>query len=1088
MARLAREELAAVEAMAEQGDRQGARTLLSELSAEVQSVWSAEGELELADVLAEIGSMAAALKDAETSVAARKVALSFYERTLSPDHPELQWFRANLAKKFQALGDFHRARELQEQVLEVCLQTRPEGNRALTSSKISLAKTLSMLGEREAARALLTEVLERDATHFPADDRLLQRARLFLSEILLAEGELRAARDLQEKVLEFFSRDSSEGSLMLQMARNNLGGTCLKMGDLQRSRELFEAVVHDFSRTGDNLNLANAQSNLAMALTQLGDLYAARNLLEAAVAEGSSQLPEDHTSLHRWRINLAVVLKELGDTHAARDLEEQGLQVFSDQRDEHDPVLQIIRQNLAITLGDLGEHQLARELKEQVLAVLSNTTPPENPSIQYARVSLANTLSELGELDAARELLESALEDLERLLPPEHPDVHAARGNLAMKLVRLGDHEAARVLHRASLEGFSRCLPEDHHSVLRERHHLMWSLFRSGEWKPLSDETEALIQSINRSSRKAVLTSAPRQAEAAGLRVEYHTGLVLSITAMAPDTDPWPELRMAAFGLVESSRSLGALAARVHNLASADTLSSEQSEARLSGLAATAEIVRSAGGLTDPEELTNAWLKRDDAYRRMRESLPMRELLPEVNGESVAAALHNDEVVVTYRRYERIEFDRDGADVDETRTPSYLAFVLRSDGNLFRFDLGPARGIDDAVATWRSSVGRPLRGTETASPTSLADAGESLRALVFDPLRSALSEARRVYMVLDESLNLAPVDALPEGRGFVGDRFQVVILPSLAELLLPRHEHEGARELLAMGGIDYESDPEYAITENPLRKGAGLARQGIGDSSARPREGAYSGAPAALVRAGSPTRGYGPLPASVREVEEIAELFGLQYSEGSASRTLTGARASRGALFELAPSARYLHVATHGYFAPESVPSMADRVPADSHTGLGPRATLRERIVGLAPMVVCGLALAGANRPPDPLYGHVTGVVTAEELAMLNLAGCECAVLSACETSVGLHRAGQGVHSLQTALHAAGARSTLTSLWRVPDEQTRELMLAFYRGIWAEGLAKDRALWNAKMELRKDHPHPVSWAGWLLSGDPREVP
>ena len=78
-------------------------------------------------------------------------------------------------------------------------------------------------------------------------------------------------------------------------------------------------------------------------------------------------------------------------------------------------------------------------------------------------------------------------------------------------------------------------------------------------------------------------------------------------------------------------------------------------------------------------------------------------------------------------------------------------------------------------------------------------------------------------------------------------------------------------------------------------------------------------------------------------------------------------------------------------------------------------------------------------------------MITAEELAGLDLSSCQLAVLSACDTGIGLQRAGLGVASLQTALHAAGVRSAVTSLWKVPDAATAELMADFYRRAWIEG-------------------------------------
>ncbi len=124
-------------------------------------------------------------------------------------------------------------------------------------------------------------------------------------------------------------------------------------------------------------------------------------------------------------------------------------------------------------------------------------------------------------------------------------------------------------------------------------------------------------------------------------------------------------------------------------------------------------------------------------------------------------------------------------------------------------------------------------------------------------------------------------------------------------------------------------------------------------------------------------------------------------------------------------------------------------------------------------------------------HGRVRGVMTAEEIRAMDLSGVELCVLSACETNVGLRRGGQGIASLQSALHAAGVRTAITSLWKVPDEATRELMTEFYRRLWVLQESKAKALWNAKQKLRAQldaNGEPIytvrDWAGWVLSGDP----
>jgi CHAT domain-containing protein len=216
----------------------------------------------------------------------------------------------------------------------------------------------------------------------------------------------------------------------------------------------------------------------------------------------------------------------------------------------------------------------------------------------------------------------------------------------------------------------------------------------------------------------------------------------------------------------------------------------------------------------------------------------------------------------------------------------------------------------------------------------------------------------------------------------------------------------------------------------------------------------------------------------LEEATSIAALYSATFDRES--KPLTGAGATKAALYVAAPETRWLHLATHGWFAPETFRSQLDGL---SERAREPWRRAEETLIGFAPETLCGVALAGANRDRDAL-GRVPGILTAEELATFDLRNCELAVLSACESNVGIRRAGQGIQSLQTALHAAGVRTSITSLWKVDDAATRKLFELFYTKLWKEKLGKGEALWQAKMALRAEGHPPRDWAGWVLTGEP----
>ena len=187
------------------------------------------------------------------------------------------------------------------------------------------------------------------------------------------------------------------------------------------------------------------------------------------------------------------------------------------------------------------------------------------------------------------------------------------------------------------------------------------------------------------------------------------------------------------------------------------------------------------------------------------------------------------------------------------------------------------------------------------------------------------------------------------------------------------------------------------------------------------------------------------LPSVVREIEGLARRF------PSAHVALNEA-ATESSFYRLAGEARLLHLASHAF--------VAETDPLNSYVQLTP--------------------------DPDSTEDgrlHLHELLNRPLLASL-------VVLSGCRTARGRDLHGEGTLGLHYAVRAAGAGSSLGTLWRVDDAATVELMEAFYEHL-ARGDRKDVALQRAQIAYLEANDgfraSPFFWAAPLLYGDPGPI-
>jgi CHAT domain-containing protein len=395
--------------------------------------------------------------------------------------------------------------------------------------------------------------------------------------------------------------------------------------------------------------------------------------------------------------------------------------------------------------------------------------------------------------------------------------------------------------------------------------------------------------------------------------------------------------------------------------------------------------------------------------------------------------------------------------------PHYAAVVLRNTGEPSWVDLGDAATIDQSVASFRRMLafapatstnskedrGLDVTPIEGKRKIQLEELARTLDKQVMAPIRPLLGDARHLLLSPDGQLNLIPFEALKDEQNkYLVEKYAFSYLTTGRDLLRLETTAKQLTNPVVFADINYQQQ-ETVVAANR------------GSESRRSTDFA--------------NLKFGSLAATSEEGEQIKKIF-------PDTNIITGTKATESAIKQLkTPS--ILHLATHGFFLPDK-----DIKPVSPAINQLNNQLNQPQYVNLEnPLLRSGLALAGFNNRQNKQSNNNTedGVLTALEVAGLNLRGTELVVLSACETGVGDVKTGDGVYGLRRALVIAGSQTQLLSLWKVADDGTKDLMVEYYQKIKA-GKGRHEALREVQLEFlnsNTEYQHPYFWASFIPSGN-----
>ncbi|MDB9388258.1 tetratricopeptide repeat protein [Microcystis aeruginosa CS-583] len=888
-----------------------------------------------------------------------------------------------------------------------------------------------------------------------------------------------------------------------------------------------QALAIHKQQLGDNHpSTASSLNNLAELYQSQGRYSEAEPLYKQALAIFKQQLGDNHPNTATSLSSLAALYRDIGRYSEAEPLYQQALAIWKKQLGDNHPLTAQSLNNLALLYESQGRYQEAESIYQDILFIVKKQLGDNHSSTATSLNNLALLYDSQGRYSEAEPLLKEALDIRKQQLGDNHPDTAQSLNNLAALYESQGRYSEAEPLYQQALAIRKQQLGDNHPDTATSLNSLA-TLYYSQYDIPqaINYRTQALaVEEYNLSENLKMGDDKQKQDYMA--KVSGTTDEVISLNLQAAPNNP-EATRLALKTILERkgrildvlTNSLQILRQQINDPEIKELLEQySQKQTELSNLtfqqedknkkeeysALSASTIRKyyldellpANLVFDMQQLQQTsqrladisnrvrsasdsidrafqflngiikWkievivLENDASQRRQRiqttekissintihqdlikiadqlsrRSAEFRNLSQPITLEGIQKLIPADAALVEIVRYRPV--NPKAPENQRFGIPRYAVYILYPNGDIKAKDLGEAKPIDDKLIYFRNNLADvdKVTGIPQTPIPQLKESARQLDETLMQPIRQLLGNTKTILLSPDAALNLIPFEALvDENNQYLVENYHITYLTSGRDLLRLKDKFASQQSPLIV------ADPFYG----------------------------KAGEKVALTRSIDLSEFTFPgLPGTEEEAKAIKNIL-------PQATVLTGSQATENAVKQV-KKPNILHIATHGFFKPES--NLSERNPGERNSPLQ-----GERNVIENPLLRSGLVLAGVTIGQS---AGDDGVLTALETTNLNLVGTKLVVLSACDTGKGDIKIGQGVYGLRRALVIAGSESQLISLWKVSDDATKDLMVAYY-GRLQKGEGRSEALRQIQLGMLKGEKqkHPFYWASFIPSGD-----
>ena len=959
------------------------------------------------------------------------------------NHPKYAKSLIDVVIYCYTLGDYYKAIEYGTKAMEICKAVLGENDMFYAMSLGLLAKSYFNLHNYSTAIEYGIKEMEAVKDILGEDHHNYATSLGNLAEYCSAFGDYSNAKKYGIKSLEIRKLLLGENHPDCAKSLSNLAVDYSNLGDYSKAIEYGTkaAKIEKAILGEDHPDYAISLNNLAEYYSKIGDHSKAIEYGTKAVEINKAILGENHPDYAISLNNLTYVYSNLGDYHKAIEYGEKALEIQKVTLGENHPDYAISLNNLAEYCSKIGNHSKAIEYGTKAVEIDKAILGENHPDYAISLNNLAYVYSNLGDYHKAIEYGEKALEIQKVALGDKHPLYAISLNNLANAYSDIGDYSKAVEYGTQAVEIDKTVLGKNHPEYALTLNNLAIPYFKFGKHSKAIDCFKEAV-SIERNDILSVLSFFP--ASQRSIYWDKYSTIF---------TDSYPELLYKS-GNHETSDLYNQSALFAKGLLLSTTtemnkliLESGDDEAlhmyeelrlkrmelqKLYEKPITDRFVNTDSLKTMADQLEKKLVERSKVYGDYTKKL-------QTTWKDVQQSLADDELAVEF-----LSFNVYGTD-----STMVVALTLRKDDKEPKFfplfELRQLKELSDTV-------------------TFICP---NLTSLVWQPLHDELKGIKTIYFSPVGVLHKIGIEYAPGMESY--EIFRLSSTREIIDLKAPQKNTDNLSARL-YGGINYEpltpteSEQNKAVSDASLEFSISQHRTMMDSLDLRGIQIDY-------------------LPGTLREVQNIQKTLTNKHYNATA---YTGAKATETSIKSLSgKDTGILHISTHGFYYTESQAKKKEKLRFLSFDDRHHHANNEDKTLTRSGLLMAGakITIDGKDIPLD----SDDGILTAQEISMLDLRGTDLVVLSACETGRGDIMQGEGVFGLQRGFKKAGVKSILMSLWKVSDVSTEILMTEFYKNL-CNGKSKRESLRLAQKTVReyKDDEgnllfqDPHYWAGFII--------